>query len=237
MRAQFSAVAGLARPGLAPGHASAFSAAGSQRLSRAKLPTLLATAPASAWRLRSQSKSLLTMSTANWPPKLLQYLPDVVPKEVVIELLEEMHVNAEEITNQVLKTTQQGLEDARRGIIDVREKADLGIAMAKKATQELAMKLANYQAQLEPRIMIDILYEEMLALGLGIDDATHNQIPKMTMLCKNVVEDNKLTARAQAALEDLNGTKSIKVNTHALSFFFIIVLLTSPDLQPEGVRA
>ncbi|KAJ1640547.1 hypothetical protein T492DRAFT_832060 [Pavlovales sp. CCMP2436] len=86
MQARFSAVAGLARPGLAPGHASAFSAAGGQCLSRAQLPTLLATAaPASTRRL------------SNWPPLWFEYMPDFVPKEKAIRLLEEIRANAEEI--------------------------------------------------------------------------------------------------------------------------------------------
>jgi len=74
-------------------------------LSRAQLPTLLATVaqastrrlPTSTRRLCSQGKSLLTMSTANWPPPWFEYLPDFMPKEKVLGLLEEISANAEDI--------------------------------------------------------------------------------------------------------------------------------------------
>jgi len=37
------------------------------------------------------------MSTANWPPPWFEYLPDFMPKEKVLGLLEEISANAEDI--------------------------------------------------------------------------------------------------------------------------------------------
>ncbi|KAJ1631902.1 hypothetical protein T492DRAFT_44626 [Pavlovales sp. CCMP2436] len=59
------------------------------------------------------------MRTANWPPPWFEYLPDFMPKEKVIGLLEEMRANAEEVR----ANAAQEKKDARANAEEVRANA------------------------------------------------------------------------------------------------------------------
>ena len=83
---------------------------------------------------------------------------------------------------------------------------DKSVALAEKMhVMELGSKasqLASYRAQLEPRIMIDVIYDAML----GFPELCKPGKKKWEVLLTDVVENNKLTGDAARVLADLDGT-------------------------------
>lgn len=106
-----------------------------------------------------------------------------------------------------LVASNQELVASKQEIV---EQLKLRLAEKDEASKAKVQQLACYQAQFEPRIMCDLLFDALQATGIE-EFQTSKKTSKWAVLLRGVLTpEGELSERAKAVLRDLGGSKERK---------------------------